>query len=276
MLDLRSGGFKGSVKFLAAFATTALLVAACDSGEAAWRTQADAASADSTAEAGYLAPPQVTASRAGPGDAVLVEGTAAPGARVRLAPPRAEPIFATADGEGRWRASLPVGEPVRLFGLSMIDEGRAAQAEGYLMLTAEGRAVQLRAGAGAVSRAPASRSPRILAVDYDRDGGAVVSGVAEPGVALGLRVDRARRGETKADPRGRFSISLTEPLAPGVHEIEVSGQSGEDTLRAEMTPAGEIGAGPYVGRRTPFGWRVDWMPPGGGVQTTLIFERPAA
>ena len=37
-----------------------------------------------------------------------------------------------------------------------------------------------------------------------------------------------------------------------------------------------IGAGPYLGRRTAYGWRIDWMPPGGGVQATLIYERPAA
>jgi hypothetical protein len=275
MVDLRAGGFKGSVTFLRGLAASILLLSACDSGDAAWRAQSDKAAADTTAEAGYLAPPQVTASRLN-GQSVLVEGTAAPNARVRIAPPLGEPIFVNADAKGAWSAGLPVSGAVQLFGLSMTEAGRSAQAEGYLMLTADGRAAQLRAGAGAVSLAPASAKPRILAVDYDREGGAMVSGVAKPGVALGLRVDRAARGETKADARGRFSISLTEPLTPGVHEIEVSGEGGEDTLRAEITSAGDIGAGPYAGRRTPYGWRVDWMPPGGGVQTTLIFERPAA
>jgi hypothetical protein len=256
-------------------AASILLLTACDSGDAAWRAQSDQAAADTTAEAGYLAPPAVTASRL-EGNVVLIEGTAAPNARVRIAPPLGQPIFVEANAKGAWTADLPVSGPVQLFGLSMTEAGRGAQAEGYLMLTAEGRAAQLRAGAGAVSLAPASETPRILTLDYDREGGAMVSGVAKPGVALGLRVDRAARGETKADARGRFSISLTEPLPPGAHEIEVSGEGGEDTLRAEITPAGDLGAGPYAGRRTPFGWRVDWMPPGGGVQTTLIFERPAA
>jgi len=255
-------------------ATAALLLSGCGEVDESWKHQPQS-SADTTAEAGYLAPPAVVAASMA-GKAVRVEGTAAPGGRVRIAPPRGEPIFVNADSQGRWRATLTPSQPVHLFGLSMTEGERTAQAEGYVMMTAGGQVAQLRAGAGAASLAPASAAPRILAVDYDRDGGAVVSGTAAGGAALGLRIDRTRRGETKADTRGRFSISLPEPLAMGVHEIEVSGDGGEDRLNAQITPAGDIGAGPYLGRRTDFGWRVDWMPPGGGMQTTLIFERPAA
>ena len=252
----------------------ALLVSACGGGDESWKAQADPTAADTTAEAGYLAPPEVVSARLD-GQAVRIEGSSAPGAQVRIAPPRGEPIFVKADVAGRWRATLTPSQPVHLFGLSMTDGSRAAQAEGYVMMTAEGRVAQLRAGAGALSLAPASAGPRILAMDYDRDGGAVVSGTAAPGAALGLRIDRARRGETKADRRGRFSISLPEPLTMGAHEVEVAGEGGEDLLRADITPAGPISPGPYVGQRTPYGWRVDWMPPGGGVQTTLIFDRRA-
>jgi hypothetical protein len=252
----------------------ALALAACGQGDESWKP-AERSAAGTATEAGYLAPPGVTAARRD-GAVVRIEGSAAPGARVRLAPPSGEPIFVRADGGGRWRARLTPSQPVHLFGLSMTQAGRTAQSEGYIMLTAEGQIAQLRAGAGATSLAPASAAPRILAVDYDRDGGAVVSGVAAPGATLRLRVDRAQRGETKADARGRFAISLTEPLAMGVHEVEVAGDGGEDVLPVEITPIGSVGAGPYLGRRTPFGWRVDWMPPGGGLQTTLIFERSPA
>lgn len=253
----------------------AAVLAACSRGEEAWTPPTERAAADTTAEAGYLAPPTITSARA-EGQAVRVEGAAAPNARVRIAPPRGEPILVQADARGRWQALLTASQPVHLFGLSMSQGPRTAQSEGYMMMTAEGRVAQLRAGAGAVSLAGPSERPTVLAVDYDREGGAVVSGVASPGSALSLRVDRERRGETRADARGRFSISLAEPLTMGAHQIEVSGEGGEDVLPVEITPIGDVGAGPYVGRRTPFGWRVDWMPPGGGVQTTLIFERPAA
>ena len=43
-----------------------------------------------------------------------------------------------------------------------------------------------------------------------------------PDTTLGLRVDRVRRGETRTDARGRFSISLSEPLAAGAHELDAS------------------------------------------------------
>ena len=250
-------------------------LAGCERGEETWTPPTERAAADTTAEAGYLAPPTITSARP-EGEAVRVEGAAAPNARVRIAPPRGEPILVQADAQGRWRALLTASQPVHLFGLSMSQGPRTAQSEGYMMMTEDGQVAQLRAGAGAVSLAEPSATPKILAVDYDRDGGAVVSGVAAPGSNLALRVDRDRRGETKADARGRFSISLAEPLALGAHELEVGGQGGQDVLSVEITPIGGVGAGPYVGRRTPYGWRVDWMPPGGGLQSTLIFERPSA
>ncbi len=264
------------VRPLIAAAAAAVSLAACDEAEDSWTAPPSGAAATETAaEAGYLAPPRITgASREGA--AVQLEGTAAPNARVRIAPPRGEPLFVQADADGRWSAGLTPGAPVRLFGLSMTEAGRTAQSEGYVLLTADGHVAQLRAGAGALTLAPASPRPRILAVDYDREGGAVVSGVAAPQTELALRVDRERRGDTKTDARGRFSISLAEPLNLGGHVLEVAGSGGADTLRVDITPAGDLGAGPFVGERTAFGWRVDWTPPGGGVQTTLIFERPGA
>lgn len=275
MIELRLRGFKSSVDFRAPALAALLLLAACDGDGNTWKDGAAAAAPDAVAEAGYLAPPAVIAARLD-GEAVRLEGAAAPGSRVRIAPPRGEPIFTPADGQGGWRARLTPSQPVHLFGLSMSDGQRSAQAEGYMMMAADGTVAQLRAGAGAVKLAPASAAPRILALDYDREGGAVVSGVAAPGATLALRVDRAARGETKADPRGRFSISLSEPIGMGPHELEVSGEGGADVRAVNVAPAGSVGAGPYVGRRTDFGWRVDWMPPGGGIQTTLLFEGPAA
>lgn len=240
----------------------------------AWTAEPGRAAADMAAEAGYLAPPQVTMVTALADGRLSLNGEAAPKARVRLAPPAGRPIFAEADVKGRWSAEIAPDMAVRLFGLSMTADGRAVQSEGYLMIAAEGAAAQLRGGAGAMPLAEASRQPRILAVDYDRDGGAIVSGVAAPGASLGLRVDKTPRGETKADVRGRFAISLTEPLDAGAHILEVAGEGGEDVLTIEASRSGEIVPGPFAGRRTPYGWRVDWMTPGGGVQTTQIFERP--
>ncbi|MGE5501916.1 MAG: hypothetical protein ACM3W4_08310 [Ignavibacteriales bacterium] len=275
MIDLRAGGFKSSVKAGPLIgAICALLLVACG-GKPPAPQKAPTPGSDTAAEAGYLEPPQVLAARLA-GGAVRLEGSAVPNSRVRIASPAGEAVFAQADAKGRWAAAVRPSQTVNLYGVSMKDGGRMAQAEGYLLVTADGQAAQLRGGSGAVALSPPSRTPKILAVDYDRDGGAVVSGVAEPGTDLTLRVDRAARGESKADKQGRFIIPLTEPLKPGSHAFEVTGQGGADVRQVQIDAPIHPTSGPYTGRRTESGWRVDWMTPGGGGQTTLLFERPAA
>ena len=251
-----------------------LLIAACE-GKPATAPNKAAPGAETAAEAGYLEPPRVTAVKSA-GGVVRLTGSAAPNAKVRIASPAGDAIFAQADAAGRWNARVAPTQAVNLYGLSMKNSERMAQAEGYILVTADGGVAQLRGGSGAVALSKSSNAPRILAIDYDRDGGAVVSGVAAPGVELALRVDRASRGETKSDAKGRFLIALAEPLKPGPHDFEVSGRGGEDRRQVDITMPRRLETGPYAGERTDFGWRVDWMTPGGGEQTTLLFERPAA
>lgn len=254
-------------------APLALALAACGDRAEQWKAEPKAAG-EMAAEAGYLSPPMAVRAGLTDGDDLVVTGTAAPGAQVRLATPGGAAIEARADGDGLWQAVVEAAGEVRLFGLSMQSEGRTVQSEGYLMLAPDGDAAQLRAGTGSVRLAATSTAPRILSVDYDSDGGAVVSGIAAPGAGLGLRVDRIPRGETQADAKGRFSIALAEPLAFGSHTVDVAGEGGEDQLSIVTTLPNVPGPGPYRGERTAQGWRVDWMTPGGGAQTTLIFDRP--
>jgi len=114
MIDLRAGGFKGSVRFgllIAAIAAAGL--SACGRGDDAWTAPpSGAAVVDTPAEAGYLAPPRVTGA-AREGEAMRIAGTAAPGARVRIGPPRGQAQFVDADAEGRWSVQirLSIGTP---------------------------------------------------------------------------------------------------------------------------------------------------------------------
>jgi len=225
------------------------------------------------AEAGYIAPPITLAAQPSRTGGIVLSGSAAPGAKVRLGTPSGEVLEAVADAKGAWTANAPQVENVRLYGLSMTVDGRTVQSEGYLALTAEGGAAQLRAGAGARVLSPPSRRPRILAIDYDRDGGAVVSGIGTPSAAVGLRVNRIARGDSSVDSQGRFSIPLTQPLIPGPHEFEVAAEGGEDLAQASTTRPEPPAGGPFRATRADGGWRVDWMTPGGGVQTTLLFDR---
>ena len=250
---------------MAALAALAL-TSAC-SEEGAWRNPALAQQAEGKAEAAYLAPPMVTSLAADRGGFVW-RGAAEPGARVRLGAPTGEAQFAQADAQGGWMLNLPPAASVRLYGLSMAVQDRTVQAEGYVAILPEGRAVRLRAGAGAIPlTAPVGRL-RILAIDYDRDGGAVVSGQATPGATLVLRVDGID-AQGKADANGRFSIAATEPLSPQSHQILVAGD-GEDRIVLNAGRAGDLTAAPVEAVREAGGWRIDWLTPGGGVQTTVI------
>jgi len=269
MIRIRKIGFK-SASAMAAVAVLAL--GACGRGENGWRQDPAGAQSEPTPpQADYLKPPRVV-SAVRQGGGVALAGEAAPLASVRLGAPTGEALLGKADGSGRWRLVVPLAAEPRLYGLSMTLEGRTVQAQGYLMVTPNGRGVLLRAGGGAEVMAQASPSPHILAIDYDHSGGAVISGVAAPGAGLGVRVDRTTRGEGKADDAGRFTISLSQPLEAGPRTIQVAGEGGEQQIVLEVTPPQPPTNGPVRSTLTALGWRVDWMTPGGGVQATQLLD----
>lgn len=248
-----------------------LLLSACgESRQPPWK--AAQPKAPPAAETRYLPAPAVAEAVPAEGG-VRLSGQAAPGAKVMLGTPTGETLSAVADGEGRWTVLAPTPGEVVLYGLFMLDGQRKVNAEGYLLLTPDGRAAELRSGGGARVLAAGSRPPRILAIDFDRDGGAVVSGIGTPRADLGLRIDRNAGGTAMVSEEGRFSIVLVRPLPQGEHEFEVSGEGGEDSVTVGIRRPDPLGEAVY--RATPVGggWRIDWRTPGGGVQTTLLTAR---
>lgn len=217
-------------------------------------------------------PPSLTSADVAPEGHIDLVGRAAPNSRVRLATPQGQAQFAAADDNGAWRVILPASTQLRLFGLSMQDADgkRTVQSEGYLAVSPEGDAAQLRSGAGAVVAMRGSTGVRILAVDFDRQGGAVISGQASPGVSIITRVDGVQRGQGPSDAQGRFSMALSEPLARGSHDIEVADGGNRARAAALVSPAAALTQAPFRAERSPTGWRIDWMTPGGGVQSTLM------
>jgi hypothetical protein len=267
MIRIREIGFKSACVF-AAFAT--LAVGACGREDKGWRRDPAAAKTEQPSpQAGYLKPPRVV-SAIRQGDTVALSGEAEPLASVRLGAPTGEALVGKADAAGAWRLIAPLAAEPRLYGLSMTMEGRTVQAQGYLMVAPTGAAVLLRAGAGAEVMGQNSLSPHVLAIDYDRGGGGVVSGVGTPGAGLGVRVDRATRGEGKVGDDGRFSISLDQPLTAGAHTIQVAGEGGEQQVVLEVSAPLPPTGGPVSSTLTATGWRVDWVTPGGGLQTTQL------
>jgi hypothetical protein len=232
------------------------------------RTPARAASA--TGEAAYRRPPALTRVIAEPAGRVRLEGTADPGSRVRLASPSGQSLFSKTDATGVWRLSAPPSARLRLFSLSMVEDQGSVQAEGYLAV-APGLAAQLRAGDGALVLTPQRASLAVTALDFDRKGAAVVSGRAPRGAAISLTMDGKAVGEVAADAEGAFTFDLGEPLSPGLHDIRVADGALSSVVQADATPGDPPASGPFTASPMGSGWRIIWMPPGGGIQTTLLF-----
>jgi len=223
-------------------------------------------------EAGYLTPPQPDAVRMD-ADGVVLSGRGPPGAQVRLARPTGEATFATADAQGRWTIQLgPSAEP-RIFGLSATTGGRQTQAQGYLLVTPKGQAAVLRAGAGAL-RVDATPGSGLRAIDFDVGGGLEITIAAQPLAAVIVRLDGRQVAQGRADDAGRYALSLPPagqpPVRPGGHVVQVSGDGFSDTAGFLVSRPPPLAAGPLSSQLTPAGLRVDWMTPGGGVQSTIL------
>ena len=260
---------KRAVKAIFVLLTTVTLCA-CQSRTAAPSPSPAAATEARTDAGAYRAPPvllQVLVEGAG---RLRLTGLATAGARVRLASPAGQPLYAQADTRGAWRVETQRPVEPRLFGLAMIDGARAVQSEGYVAITPSGGAAQLRAGAGTVVLGGQAVAPVIDAVDYDAKGGAIVSGRATPRALLDLFVDGVRQARGRADGGGRFSLALDEPQTFAGHVLEVVDGPRRAAARVDLAIAPPLTGGPYRAVATAGGWRIDWITPGGGLQTTLL------
>ncbi len=245
------------------------LVAACEAPHKAPRTAAAPAPQPSE----YAAPPALTAAVRSPDGSTLLSGTGPPDALARLASPDGAAIGAASGADGRWRLTAPAADGPRLYSLSDDMPGRLLRARGYLaVLPAPGPpAVVLEPGGPAHTVGPAPE-PRIAAVDFDRSGAAVVSGRAKPNQTVRLALDGADAGEDRAGPDGRFSVSLSQALAPGPHALVAVEGHAQAFAAFTAEPAGSIEKPPFHAFRAGAAWRIDWMTPGGGVQSSVVFD----
>ena len=219
------------------------------------------------AEAGYVAPPAVTAAAFG-AEGVRLNGQGPPGAPIRLASPDGRVMTTTADAQGRWRIQFAPAGDAQIFGLSTRTEGRQIQAEGYLLVGPHGEAALLRAGGGAMRLDNPARAG-VAALDFDGEGVGLVSGWAAAGTDVALHLDGRPLSETRADETGRFTTALPR-LTAGSHRIEAAGVGFATAFAFDATPAAPLVGGPLHSQFTPAGLRADWLTPGGGVQSTLL------
>ncbi|HXQ09436.1 MAG TPA: hypothetical protein VN805_00395 [Caulobacteraceae bacterium] len=250
----------------------AALAAACGRGND-WRTPAQSSQSVST-EASYVQPPRFTAAaRLGDGDVEIV-GRAHRNAHVQLTSPDGSSLAAVTDSRGAFSVAVPRSAAVRLFGLAEDVGGHQVRGVGYLaVVPSPGQpAVVLRAGTGAEALAAPSAAPKISAVDFDVSGLVVVSGLARPGSAVRLSVDGAGGVDGHANTQGRYTLTLTTALKAGDHQLAVQSPLGQAAARFHISPAGPISGLPFRGARQSNGWRIDWLTPAGGEQTTLVVD----
>ena len=251
---------------LVGFAAVAGLAGCGNSSEPA--ELSDAARAErGAAQAGYLTPPSPDAVRLSAAGVVL-SGAAQAGGKVRLATPAGAFQETVTGRDGRWTLALaPMSQPA-IYGLSVETKGQRVQAEGYLLVTPGGQAAVLRSGAAAL-RIDAAGKPALRAIDFDREGGAVISAWAPAGAVVALRVDGRPATQGRADQQGRYEAPLQGALQ-GSHRLEMSAEGYNDAVALQITRAQPLAPGPMRAQNTGAGLRVDWTTPGGGVQSTIL------
>jgi len=229
-------------------------------------------------QSSYLTPPVVTSAIRMEDGGVALGGKTDSEARVRLQSPDGSAYGVTAGADGSWTLATPLAQGVRLLGVAEVIGSRAVQSVGYLaVLPAPGQAaILLRAGAGSQTLAAATASPWISAIDFDADGGAVISGTGRPGVPVRVAVDGVAAGEGRPDASGRFSVMPSFTLKSGLHRADAQSSVGQGHASFAVTPAAPIAGAPFAGQRQAEDWRIDWLTPAGAPQTTLVFDRPDA
>ena len=255
-----------------------MILAACAAAGACSRAAPTHGPADQARAqlAAYLQPPAVTAAdrqRSG----VRLRGTASPGAAIHLASPDGSAISGTADRKGGWglaAPAAPAGGVPRLYSLSELLGGRLVRAVGYVaVLPGPGPAAAiLRPAASASVPASAGGARGVTSIDYDASGQTMVSGRAWPGETVRVSVDGREAGEDRADAVGGFSASLSRTLSPGPHVLSLTGQRLRASAAFEAVRTTRITSPPYDARRTDGSWRIDWVTPGGGVQSTVLLD----
>ena len=88
-------------------------------------------------------------------------------------------------------------------------------------------------------------------------------------------------GDSEADAGGWYTVldlSARTPLMPGDHSLRIETQTNGHAAAVEgrwtVTRAATLGADVFHASHDPGAWRVDWRIPGGGVQTTVVFDQP--
>lgn len=242
--------------------------------------------------------------RVSPTGDTVIAGRAAPGATVIIKDGQTEIGRITADDKGEWvyipSDPLPPGN--RYLSLETIGpDGSILTSPDIVVLavpertdtgplvaeerTTEPLAIRMpREGEGPSSLiqgdGPQKIEFDISAVDYTPAGRVIISGRAPAGDSVNLYMDGTPLGSAQADARNRWSLTLKDKVAPGVHKLKaervnpagkVLGQVSIPFRQDEIMP--NLAAGQVVivqpGNSL---WRIARRVYGEGVQYTIIYR----
>jgi hypothetical protein len=221
--------------------------------------------------AGYWRAPEIISVTQTDSSLFVVIGQTIPNARVRFGYSGQRAVGVTSDSRGRFRAELPTGPDGELYDLSTEDDGRSMHADGRLFIPAGApeKAVLMRAGAP--SLALFNEDMEVAVIDYDRAGAVALAGRIAPSTPLEVMLNGEIRARTTSNDRGFYSAT-TQIDPPGDTEITntLSISAGGKEIPRNFSDSRSKADGDHITRFAD-GWRVDWVLPGGGMQTTLVF-----
>ena len=262
---------KGAGLILAVAAAAAALGGCTRPGPA--QAAAAAASSSASPPADYLPPPEILRVIRGADGVTALSGSGGAGATVHLASPDGSALVTSIDRSGGWSLTLPAARTPRLYSVSEQIGGRLTRARGYLAVlpSPAPAAVVLRPATAAAPIGSGSRLS-VSAIDFDSSGAAVVSGRSRPGEMVRLRLDGAEAGEDRADAAGMYGVALPQALKPGPHVLTAVVGNLHASASLVVEPRAPIPSGPFAASRLAGAWRIDWVTPGGGIQSTVVFD----
>jgi len=179
---------------------------------------------------------------------LVAAGRAEPGARVRLLDDGVVVAATPADSRGEWvmvpddalapgdrqlslEAELADGTVVASSQSVAVSVPEDTQMEALVVMQSPDEPSRVLQGPGVVSQ---GGTLTLDIIDYADDGTVIFSGQAPAPAAVRVYVDNAPVGEAMADAQGRWHVTATRPIAPGVHEVRIDQVDAQGQVVARL------------------------------------------
>jgi len=162
------------------------------------------------------------------------ETAAAPGSEPLETPAGARQAPAAPDPESAETSPAAAPPPPAETPMALLVPREGAGASRLLQAPPAAQAPDPAPGDRAEARPPALR---IQIVQYTTDGGLVVSGQGPPGRTAVVRLDDRTLGRIPIDEAGRWRVTWTRPVAPGLYTLKATALDADGTVLAKaQTP----------------------------------------